>query len=232
MARRMKKENFIKALIALGIYAVLNYFTSDRVFMWISMILGPLIAVFFLIPSEKRLGFFSGKAKKVYQFLGTPLILLCFILNTSVIADFKQYKFENGNFFIFWKYALAFAILFCLIALSLRLFSEFKSMKTVTNAALTLVLAFFIGCGWFANINYLMDTNEPTEHISTVGQKHFRKARRKRSARYEVTLSLYNENYRFVISRDMYSKIEFGDKVIMYHKNGALGEAFYYILPQ
>ena len=152
-----------------------------------------------------------------------------FFLTTITVT---RYTFvENHRFLHFWKVPLVLAIL--LTALTAWFMVKgtvyLKDGRMGERICLLLLVLFFsfVALTFTAcNLNYALDTGEPTHVPAIVREKHVSTGE---MTRYKLTVIVSGTEMDIEVSRDTYKGLEVGDRVTVDIYDGAFGDAYCYL---
>ena len=152
----------------------------------------------------------------------------CFLTTMAV----TRYTFvEAPRSLHFWEVPLALAILLTAVTVwfMIRGTLYLKDGSIGERICLPLLVLFFsfVALTFTAcNLNYALDTDEPTHIPAIVQEKHLSTGE---MTRYKLTVMLNGTEIDIEVSRDQYKRLEAGDCVTVELYDGAFGDAYCYL---
>lgn len=151
------------------------------------------------------------------------------ILGVILVSSSTLYTFfDTSNGLHFWKISLVIGIIAAIIAFYLAKIDMLELTKSLNLVFTPILICFlFFSITWITamNLNYALDSNEPTQQITTIVDKDVDTSGKSRD--YIFTLELDGKTFDLNVSSSTYYDYEISEEFIVEYRQGAFGHPFY-----
>ena len=224
-----KKEKLDKKLlmvilaIAL-VFAFISFLINDllpiKVVLWIFLPAGLILyGVFFY-------SVFSDPEKKLH-FFGYISLCTAIICSIPLLHRSTAYVFVDGSSFPFWKFDLSLGIIIGVVLFVILINRDKKHIGRLLLVSVGIaLLSALIVSSYTANLNYMLDSNQPVEYAATIVEKDM-VTHRKAPTTYEFDLTVEGEELDLEVGFLDYNNYEVGDTYTVKKYQGAFYVPFY-----
>lgn len=162
------------------------------------------------------------------------VLMAAIFLMVSVVITFSRYTYVDDSVQMrHWPVYLACGILAAVVlgVLLAKGFISLEDDRASENIAACIIaglLGFVIPLTTVNNINYMLDTSEPTVYELTIGEKETESSS-KGGRRYYLIVGRNGQQLEMRVSQSEYYQYEVGDKLPVALYEGALGDAYYIV---
>lgn len=151
------------------------------------------------------------------------------ILGVILASSSTLYTFyDTSNGLHFWKISLVIGIIAAVISFYYAKIDVLELTKSLNLVFTPILICFlFFSITWITamNLNYALDTNEPTQQIATIVDKDVDTAGKSRD--YTFTLNLDGKVFDLNVSSSTYYDYEIGEEFTVEYRQGAFNHPFY-----
>lgn len=169
---------------------------------------------------------FSDPARKLH-FFGYVSLCSALICSIPLLHRTNAYVFVDGSSFPFWKFDLSLGIIIGVVLFVILINRDKKHIGRLLLGSLGIaLLSALIVSSYTANLNYMLDSNQPLEFAATIEEKDM-DTHRKAPTSYEFYLTVEGERFDLEVGFLDYNNYEVGDTYTVKKYQGAFYVPFY-----
>ena len=151
------------------------------------------------------------------------------VLGVILASSSTLYTFyDTSNGLHFWEISLVIGIIAAIIAFYYAKIDVLELTKSLNLVFTPILICFlFFSITWITamNLNYALDSNEPTQQIATIVDKDVDTGGKSRD--YTFTLDLDGQTFDLNVSSSTYYDYEIGEEFTIEYRQGAFNHPFY-----